>query len=113
MDTNTMIVVVATLFVVLIVVGFILYRRKAKVGIELPGSKLEFEGSNDSPKDRVQKNRRSNGIFGNWSIGKTRIRIKGQGTITDNVSVGDTEIKVENTNLKKRTKSKTNSRKPK
>jgi len=110
MDTNTMIVIVAILFVVLIAIGFILFRRKAKVDIELPGSKLKFEGSNDSSKDERQKVRRTNGIFGNWSFGKTRMEIKGQSTITDNVSVGDTELIVRNTNKKELTKSKTRKR---
>jgi hypothetical protein len=94
MDSNTMIVLVALLFVVLIIIGFILFRRKTKVGIELPGSKLNFEGSNETA---GKKPTTSKGILRNWSFGKTRMEINGPSTISDNVRAGDTELKVEET----------------
>lgn len=95
-DNNTMIVLVALLFVLLIIIGFLLFRRKAKVGIELPGSKLNFEGSNETG---AEKSKATKGILRNWSFGKTRIEINGQGTIADNVNTGDTELKVNETSL--------------
>lgn len=94
MDTNTMIVLIVAFFVIIVVVGFIIYRHKAKVGVEVPGGKLNFEASNDSttPVSNHSSQPKS-GIFRNWSIGKTRVEIKGSDTsIADNVSIGDTEL---------------------
>ena len=75
-----------------IIFGFIIFRRKAKVNVELPGSKLKFEGSNRSTTSDSDSKKRSNGIFGNFSIGRTRMKLKGRGTIANNKSVGDTEL---------------------
>lgn len=97
MDTNTMIVLVAALFVILVVIGFLLYRRNARVGIETPAGKLNFEGDNTTPPAGAQLSKR--GIFGNRFWGKTRIEVKGAHAqpIHDNVTVGDTEIKADTT----------------
>ena len=44
MDMNTIIAIVAGLFALIIIIGFIAYRRRAKVGVEIPGGgKLDFE----------------------------------------------------------------------
>jgi hypothetical protein len=96
-DNNTMIVLVTLLFIVLIIIGFLLFRRKTKVGIELPGGKLNFEGSNEPS---VEKSKVSKGILRNLSLGKTRMEIKGTGAIADNISVGDTELRVAETGSK-------------
>ncbi len=103
MDNNTAIVLVALLFVVLIIIGFLLFRRKTKVGIELPGSKLNFEGSNEN---NSEKSKTLKGIIRNWSIGKTRMEINGSSTIADNVNMGDTELKVNEPALKAKRKRK-------
>jgi hypothetical protein len=97
MDTNTMIVLVVALFVILVVVGFLLYRRKARVGIETPAGKLNFEGDNTSSPARASSSK--GGIFGNRFWGKTRIEVKGayMQPIHDNVTVGDTEITTDTT----------------
>jgi hypothetical protein len=94
MDTNTMILLISIVFAIVVIIGFIVYKRKAKVGIELPGGKLNFEGGNDTS-SHLAKVRSSKGIFGNISIGKTRLESKGTGTIANNTSIGDTEIKQE------------------
>lgn len=91
MDTNSMIVIVAVVFAIVIILGFIVFRRKAKVDVELPGSKLKFEGSNNTTTGESVSNK-SNGIFGNLSIGKTRMEVRGRGTIANNKSIGDTEL---------------------
>jgi hypothetical protein len=96
MDANTTITVVAGIFAIVIVIGFIIYRRNAKVGVELPGSKLNFEGSNDTKSPSTNSKAASNGIFSNISIGKTRIGVKGDGTVSNNMSIGDTELHKEN-----------------
>lgn len=95
MDTNTTIVIVAALFVILVIVGFLIFRRKTKVDIQLPGGKLNFEGSNDPSKGKEKGHVASHGIFGNLSIGKTRLEVTGKEAIAKNVSLGDTEISLE------------------
>ena len=92
MDTNMTVIVVAIVFAIVIVIGFFIYRRNTKVGVELPGSKLNFEGSNDTKSQSTNSKGASNGIFRNISIGKTRIGVKGKGTVANNMSIGDTEL---------------------
>lgn len=111
MDTNITIVVIAIIFAVIIISGLIIYRRKAKVGIELPGSKLNFEGTNDSTIGHSKPRNVSNGIFGNLSIGKTRMGVKGSGTIANNKSIGDTELTKEDASLNNESNHKTKSEK--
>jgi len=76
MDTNTLIAIVIAAIVVII--GFIIYRRKAKVDVDVPGGKLKFEGGNSATSGEAKPRNRSNGIFGNLSIGKTRVEVKGE-----------------------------------
>lgn len=73
--------------------------------LELPGSKLKFEGGNSNTKaNEANPKTRSNGIFGNLSIGKTRMKVKGSGAIADNKSIGDTELMKEDAPLTKKKK---------
>jgi hypothetical protein len=93
MDANSTAIIIAIIFAVIIIAGFIIFRRRAKVDLELPGSKLKFEGGNDSAKSvKTGSKNKSNGIFGNISIGKTRIKVKGSGAVAENKSVGDTTL---------------------
>lgn len=98
MDSNSTIIIVAIIFALVIIIGFIIFRQKAKVDLELPGSKLKFEGGNSNTKSKeANPKNRTNGIFGNLSIGKTQMKVKGSGTISDNKSIGDTELTKEDT----------------
>jgi hypothetical protein len=92
MDTNSTIIIVAIVFALVIIIGFIIFRRKAKVDLELPGSKLKFDGSNEAKPGEIRSKTPANGIFGNLSLGRTRMKVKGSGTISDNKSIGDTEL---------------------
>ncbi|MBN8654460.1 MAG: hypothetical protein J0M11_01900 [Anaerolineae bacterium] len=94
MDTNTTIIAVALLIVVVILSGFLIYRRKTKVDLEVSGNKFGFEGENDS-KPVVVTKKTSRGIFGNLSIGKTRMKVVGNETIEGNKNIGDTELTAE------------------
>jgi len=68
MDTNTLIAIVIAAIVVII--GFIIYRRKAKVDVDVPGGKLKFEGGNSATSGEAKPRNRSNG--------KTRVEVKGE-----------------------------------
>lgn len=94
MDTNTTIIAVALLVVVVILSGFLVYRRKTKVDLEVSGNKFGFEGENESKPVEASK-KTGRGIFGNISIGKTRMKVIGNETIEGNKSVGDTELVAE------------------
>jgi hypothetical protein len=96
MDTNS-ITVIVVLFALVAVVGFVVYRRKAKVKMEALGVKMEMGAENDPTVIPTNPSRRRGGIFGNWSIGKTRMKVKGTGEIADNRSMGDTDLKVDAT----------------
>jgi len=96
MDTNTMIVIIVALFAVIIVIGFIVYRRKAKVKVEVPGGRLNFEAANDPTSAASSRSPRVRaGILRNWFIGKTRVQVKGTEVVEGNVGVGDTELGAE------------------
>ncbi len=93
MDTNTTIIIVTIILAVVIIIGFLIFRRKAKVDLELHGNKLKFEGENPNTKSKESTPaKKSNGIFANWSIGKTKIKVTGSGAIADNKNIGDTEL---------------------
>jgi hypothetical protein len=106
MDTNSTIIVIAVVFALVVIIGFIIFRRRAKVDLELPGSKLKFEGGNSNTTTSKETNpkRKSNGIFGNISIGKTRMKVEGSGTIAENKSIGDTELTKEDAPVTKKKK---------
>jgi hypothetical protein len=96
MDTNTMIVLVVAFFALIVLVGFVIYRRKARVGVEVPGGKLSFEATSESPAATASRPRKTSaGILGNVSIGRTRMKVRGPETIANNVSIGDTELEAE------------------
>lgn len=95
MDTQTMIVLVALLFAIIVITGLIIFRRKAKIKMGVSGNSLEFDGSNE-PKKNDGKPQPRHGIFGNWSIGETHIETSGKATVEDNKSVGKTDIKARN-----------------
>lgn len=95
MDTNTTNIIIAIIIAFVVIVGFLIFRRKAKLDLELPGSKLKFEGEGSNNKTKSPETNvkaKTNGIFENFSIGKTRIKVKGGGAISENKSVGDTEL---------------------
>jgi len=93
MSTETMVILIVVLFAIIVVVGFAVYGRRAKVRIEVPGGKLDFEGSNDDASAMSSQPRRTpSGILGNLSIGKTQMRAEGGETIANNISVGDTDM---------------------
>jgi len=107
MDTNSTIIIVSLVFALVIITGFILFRQKAKVNLKLPGTEMNFEGGNNHKgSNETNPKNRSNGIFRTLSIGKTRIKVKGSGTIADAINIGDTALTKEDMPLPKRKKNK-------
>jgi hypothetical protein len=92
MDTNTTAFLIVIIIAIVIIIGFIIFRQKAKVGINVHGNKLNFEGSNDTTSKVSNSKARSNGIFRNFLIGKSDIEVHGKGTVADNIGVGNTKI---------------------
>ena len=54
MDTNTAIILIVVIFAVVVIVGFILYRRRSKVDINTPLGNLSFEGGSDFPPEQSE-----------------------------------------------------------
>ena len=96
MDTNTILLV--ALIALILIGAFAVYRRKVNMRFKIPGVEMKLDATNDPtrPPATTPPTARS-GIFRNWSIGKTRIEVKGSEAIADNRSVGDTELKADAT----------------
>jgi hypothetical protein len=94
MDNNTLtaIVVVVIAFVILAIIGMFVKQRFTG-SVKAPGVEMKVGAEDAANAERTGKTR--SGIFGNLSIGRTRIEVKGNETIADNRSIGDTEMKAD------------------
>ena len=79
-----MIVCVVAIVAVVIIVGFWIYRKWAKLNVEHGNSKLNFEAHNPK-EDKGIKTRsgKRGGIFRNWSIGSASYQVQSLSTAVD------------------------------
>jgi hypothetical protein len=96
MDTNSILLV--ALIALILIGAFTVYRRRVNMRFKIPGVEMKLDAANDpTPTTTTSPHTARSGIFRNWSIGKTRMEVRGSEAIADNRSVGDTELKADAT----------------
>jgi len=85
--------------VVVLIIGIVLrYRNYLKMKLKVPGVEVDLTAKNDTSTVATDRSPEAQAdVSGNRFVGKTEVEVKGRGAVTDNITLGDTRITIDET----------------